>query len=125
MGARRLYSTVTWILSMQILTMGVVSVAIGVLAGWAEAKSALLGGVTAFLPNAYFAAKFGRVDKTKTTKQIVRSFYVGETIKIILTAALFFLIFQLPDIAFIPLFIGFVSVLMVFWFALLRRDVER
>jgi ATP synthase protein I len=105
----------------QILTAGVVSAVIMVLWGWLGAKSAFMGGLIAFLPNVYFASRFGFSDKTKTTKQIVRSFYIGETIKLILTAALFFLVFHLPNIMYLPLFIGFGSVLMVFWFALLKR----
>ncbi|MBS1211483.1 MAG: putative synthase protein, partial [Proteobacteria bacterium] len=87
-----------------------------------EAKSALLGGLVGFLPNAYFAVRFGRRDPTKTAKDVVRSFYLGESVKLLFTALLFVLVFQLPGILFMPLIIGFVSVIMVFWFALLLRS---
>jgi ATP synthase protein I len=89
-----------------------------------DARSALFGGLTAFLPNLYFAAKFGFSDANRTAKQVIRTFYLGETIKLTLTAVMFFIVFQLPDIRFIPLFTAFTSVLMVFWFALLVRGSD-
>jgi len=125
MGARKLFFAVKRVLLMQLLAIALIGGSTLAFFGWAEARSALFGGLIAFLPNAYFAAKFGFSDKTRTAREIVRSFYIGESIKIIITAGLFFLIFQLPNILFLPLFAGFISVLMVFWCALLMRDIER
>jgi ATP synthase protein I len=87
--------------------------------GPVSAKSSLIGGLVGFLPNVYFAIKFGRLDPKKSANEIVKSFYLGEATKLITTSLLFILVFQLPGIAFVPLFVGFVSVIMVFWFALL------
>ncbi|MDD5034981.1 MAG: ATP synthase subunit I, partial [Methylococcaceae bacterium] len=84
--------------------------------------SALLGGLIGFLPNVYFGMKFGRKDPSKSADEVVGAFYLGETIKLIVTALLFVLVFQLPGILFLPLFIGFGSVIAVFWFALLLRN---
>lgn len=89
--------------------------------GWLEARSAFLGGLAGFLPNAYFGYRIAR-SKGEGAQKIVRTFYAGESVKIIITAVLFFLILQLPDILFMPLFAGFVPVIMVFWFALLMRS---
>lgn len=124
MGVRRLFSAVRWVLLGQLLMIALVAVSMLALRGWPEAKSAMLGGSIAFLPNAYFAVQFGHFDNTRTANQIVRSFYLGETIKLILTAILFLFAFQLPGILFMPLFVGFASVLVVFWFALLVRKTE-
>lgn len=106
---------------MQLLAVALITLAVWALWGWIPARSAFLGGMTAFLPNAYFAVKFGSPDSTRTAKDIVKRFYYGETIKLITTAVLFIFIFQLPDIMFAPLFTGFGAVLAVFWFALLAR----
>lgn len=125
MGAKKLFFAVKRVLLMQLLAIALIGGFTLAFFGWLAARSALLGGLIAFLPNVYFAAKFGFSDKTRTAKDIVRSFYIGESIKIIITAGLFILIFQLPNILFVPLFAGFVSVLMVFWCALLMRDIER
>lgn len=119
MRGGRLFLTVRRVLQFQALTMVVVSALALLAGGAAEARSALLGGLVGFLPNAYFAVKFGRSDPGKSAKEVVRTFYLGESIKLIITALLFIFVFQLPGIVFMPLFIGFLSVIMVFWFALL------
>ncbi|CAL1240328.1 ATP synthase subunit I [Candidatus Methylocalor cossyra] len=120
----RLFYAIRWILRTQLLASGSIALLMLAFWGWPEARSAFLGGLAAFLPNIYFAIKFGRPHATRTAGQIVRSFYLGETIKLITTAAAFVLIFQLPEIKSIPLFIGFGSVLMVYWLALLLRVTE-
>ncbi|WP_022950172.1 ATP synthase subunit I [Methylohalobius crimeensis] len=106
------------ILYMQAAVLAVVF--LGVLAGfgWQAAKSAALGGMIALIPNAYFALRISR-SEGKSPRQVVRGFYLGEIVKLALTAALFFLVLRLPGIVFLPLFAGFVAVLGVFWFALL------
>lgn len=121
LGEASLFVAVRRILLFQALTAGAISAVTLVLIGVAEAKSVLAGGVAGFLPNVFFAAKFGRHDPKKSAQEVVRAFYVGEALKLVLTGALFVLIFQIPGISFMPLFIGFVSVIMVFWFALLLR----
>lgn len=55
--------------------------------------SALLGGMIAFLPNLYFAYKAFRYFGARSVKAIVQSFWSGEMGKLILTAALFALVF--------------------------------
>lgn len=86
--------------------------------GWSDARSALLGGLIGFVPNAYFAMKFGSANKTATAQHLVKVFYAGETTKLVLTALLFIVVFQLPDLRYVPLFCGFIAVLAVFWLAL-------
>jgi ATP synthase protein I len=124
MTAKKLLFAVKRVLLMQLFAIALIGGVTLAFFGWPVARSALFGGLIAFLPNVYFAAKFGISDKTRTAKDIVRSFYIGESIKIIITAGLFILIFQLPNILFLPLFAGFASVLVVFWCALLMRDIE-
>lgn len=87
--------------------------------GERAARSALLGGLIAFVPNVYFAMRVGVARYDKTAKEIVRSFYVGESVKLVLTALMFWAVLRLPDIAFMPLIATFVAVLAVFRFALL------
>lgn len=115
-----LHPVVRSVLRMQLMAIALLVTAFGLIQGWPEARSAGLGGCAAFLPNLAFAAILARADRT--AQQVVRSFYLGETIKLFLTALLFVFIFQLPNILFLPLFAGFVPTLMVFWFALLMRN---
>ena len=123
MGGKPLFPEVRWILRAQFLAIVLIASVAWAIGGWITARSALIGGAIAFLPNAFFAAKFGTANPENTAKDIVKLFYYGETLKLIITAVLFTLAFQLPDIRFAPLFIGFVSVLTVFWFALLARGL--
>jgi ATP synthase protein I len=119
-----MFPAVKRILRWQLWVMAVVgSVAMGI-GGWPAAGSALMGGVVGFIPNAYFAVRFGTALKTRTADQVVRAFYAGEATKLLITAALFLLVFQLPGVLYLPLFAGFLAVLAVFWFALLFIDSE-
>lgn len=89
--------------------------------GFAAAASAFLGGLLGFLPNVFFALKFGRFNPKNNPKKIVKNFYSGEAIKLISTALMFVLVFKIPGILVMPLFVGFVLVLTVSWFSLLLK----
>ena len=113
-------TTLVWILKAQIIVALIVAVIFGFLIGLESIQSVLLGGLTAFLPNAYFASRFARPTEGKTAKQILNRFYAGEAVKLALTAVLFFCVLQIPNIKLIPLMVGFMAALSVFWFALLK-----
>lgn len=112
-------STVTKILSYQILIIGFVSLGF-VVGGGQKALSSALGGLAAFVPNLYFALRVSQTE-TQEARKILRSFYIGESVKLLLTAALFIIIFHIPNIEIVPLLAGYISALSVFWFALLMR----
>jgi ATP synthase protein I len=114
------FSTVRKILNYQILIIIIITAGYAVAGGWQRALSPALGGAIAFIPNLYFAMRIHRV-AGQEAKKIVRSFYAGESGKLLLTAALFFVVFQIPNIQIIPLLAGFIAALSVFWFALLMR----
>lgn len=84
-------------------------------------KSAFYGGLVALIPNGYFAQKVNQ-HKDKKAEKIVRSFYVAESGKLVLTAILFALIFQDPKIDIMAVLIIYIATLTVFWFALLMRQ---
>jgi ATP synthase protein I len=112
-------STVAKILGYQVLIIAVVSLGFGVV-GWQKAFSATIGGFAALIPNLYFAFRVaGSVEQD--ARKILRSFYVGESVKLLLTVALFMLIFQIPNIEILPLMAAYVAALSVFWFALLMQ----
>lgn len=112
-------STVAKILGYQVLIIMAVSLGF-VVGGWQKALSSALGGLAAFIPNLYFALRVSGSAEQEARK-ILRSFYVGESVKLLLTAALFILIFQIPSIEILPLLAGYIAALSVFWFALLMR----
>jgi ATP synthase protein I len=121
LGGSSLFFAARRVIQFQALTIAAVSLLAFAVVGLAEAKSVLMGGMAAFLPNLYFAIKFGRHNPALSAREVVNAFYVGEGVKLALTALLFALIFQIPGVLVMPLFIGFIAAIMVFWFALLLR----
>lgn len=121
MGASDPFFAVGKVLLIQAGMLMVVPAIMLVFFGLLEARSALLGGLIGFVPNLYFAYRISAA-RGKSAKQIVRSLYAGESVKIMITAGLFVIVFQIPNILFLPLFLGFLSVLLVFWFALLFSE---
>lgn len=119
MTARK-YSTVVKILSYQILIILIVTAGFAVTGGGQQALSAILGGMAAFVPNLYFALRIRR-SAGQEPRKIVNAFYAGESGKLLLTAALFIMIFQVSNIHILPLLAGYIVALSVFWFALLMR----
>lgn len=119
MAARR-SSTVVKILKYQFLTVMVITTCFMVEGGWQQGLSPALGGVAAFIPNVYFALRIYRATGQEARK-VINSFYAGEFGKLLLTVALFMIIFQIPNIKILPLLAGYIAALSVFWFALLMR----
>lgn len=75
------------------------------------AKSALLGGLTCALPNAYFIWRAFRYSGARSSVQIVQSFYQGESWKFVLTALSFAVIFQrVEPLNVLALFAAFITV---------------
>jgi ATP synthase protein I len=81
------------------------------------AYSAVLGGLVAIIPNAFFAAKLFKYQGARAARQIVSSFYKGEALKIILSMLLFTLVFVFCKITPLAFFASYVLVLMTHWFA--------
>jgi ATP synthase protein I len=119
-----LFNVVRRVIELQSLTVLVVYALTWVLVGSQQSVSALLGGLVGLLPNMLFAVLFGRKEPGKTATQVVRAFYFGEALKLLLTALLFVIVFHLPGISALPLFIAFVAVTVVFWFSLLLSNYQ-
>jgi ATP synthase protein I len=118
--ADRNLSTVSKILLYQVLIIIIMTAGFAVAVGKMAALSAAMGGAAAFFPNLFFAYKIKKATGQEARK-IVVSFYTGEAGKLVLTAAFFVLIFQIPNIELVPLLVGYLAALSVFWFALLMR----
>lgn len=117
-----MFIAVKRLLTMQMLMITTVTLLAWGLGDTRDAQSAFAGALVGFLPNLYFGLKVGRRDPSKNAKKILHAFYLGESIKLILSALLFVLVFHLPGITFLPLFAGFMAVTGVFWVALLLTN---
>lgn len=118
MASHKAGMTVTRVLAIQAaLTLCIATAALA-LAGTKAGYSALIGGGINFLTTAYFARRVFTAGPGSTAKRMVRAFYVGEVIKIVLTVALFTVVFLWLDVAFLPLFLAYVVTMLAFWIAL-------
>lgn len=117
MAVENQFSTVGKVLYAQSIVTTLVAFCFLWIGGWQYAISPLMGCGIALLPNLYFAYKI-YLARNKAAQGIVSAFYAGETIKLILTAALFAMVLQVPSVNFYTLLAGYVAVLSVFWFAL-------
>ena len=81
------------------------------------AKSAALGGLVHVLPSWLFAHKLFRYAGAQQAKQILKSLYLGEAIKLILTLVLFAMVFIYIKIDAVAFFLTFLLIQTVFWIA--------
>lgn len=91
--------------------------------GTNAALSAAAGGLASLIPNLYFASRTFRYSGARSAQKIVRSFYSGEAVKLILTALIFALCFKyLKTLNVAALFGGFIMVQLVVWITPLLAD---
>lgn len=79
--------------------------------------SVLYGGIACILPNLYFAYRFFSRKHTKRPGQIVVSFYLGEFVKMIVSALIIVLAVLYGHAWLLPTVIGYFVANSVFWFA--------
>lgn len=115
------FPVVRWVLLSQAGVLVFAGLIVWSVSGFDNAISAWLGGLIAWLPNMFFSIRFGIRKDRRTAREVVRAFYLGETVKLFLTAGLFAVAFQWQGLKPLPLFGGFILTLMVSWFALLAR----
>lgn len=108
------------IISSQFLAVIMVTAGGFVVLDWIGAYSSLLGGLICAIPNAYFTLRAFRYRGAMATRQIVKDFYIGEAVKILLICAGFTLVFASVDpLNAAALFIGFVLVYLAGLIALI------
>ena len=81
------------IIAGQFAVVGLVTAGAWVLLDWTSTYSVLLGGLICAVPNAYFSLRAFRHRGASSASRIVRDFYFGEAIKLLMAAAGFALTF--------------------------------
>ena len=122
MAVGKPFSSVVRVLYAQVLMTALVASGFLLIGGWKNAVSPSLGGIVAIVPNLYFAGRL-YLARHKDAQGIVNAFYKGETVKLLLTVALFAIALQTSSVNFLTLLLGYAAVLSVFWFALLSERV--
>lgn len=102
---------------MQAAVAGGVSVLFFVVWGAQYGVSALAGGSVAVLPNFVFATLAFSHSGASSSGKVLKTFYWGEAVKLLLTIALFSLVFINLKVVFMPLFVCYTLALTVHWTA--------
>ncbi len=93
--------------------------------GFVPAYSALLGGLTCVIPNAFLALRLVVPRRDPGPGALVRAAYIGELGKLALTVIMFSIVFTLVrPLAGWPLFAGFTGAQLVTFAGFLMRDEE-
>jgi ATP synthase protein I len=87
--------------------------------GGARGMSALAGVMCGVIPSYYFAVRLFRPRPDASAERALRSIYLGEMLKILLTAALFVIAVVALNAEFLPLIIGYGGTVVGSWLALL------
>ena len=94
--------------------------AAGVVAGDSRASySVLTGTLCGALPNFYLALKMFSQSIDASAEQMLRTIYLGESLKILFAVALFAVAIAKLDVSVPYLLIGYLGTVVVQWFALL------
>jgi ATP synthase protein I len=101
---------------LQALVVAAIALGFGV-SSWARAFSALLGGAACVLPGFYFARHLFATVHARAAKKIIKVFFLGEIIKLALSAGLIVLILLLVPVSLVPLIVGFAGAQFGFWLA--------
>ena len=115
-----MHPDVRWVLSRQGYVTLCITVAAGLICGMNAAVSALMGGGIGILGAFVYAWRAMRGNETDPSK-LYRAQMLGETYKFAVVLGGFALVFLgYKDLAALPLFLGFVLTVVVYWMALLK-----
>lgn len=82
------------------------------------ALSAFLGGAACVIPNFFFARYLFSTTSARAAKKIIKAFFLGELVKLALSAVLIVLVLLfVPVISLVPLIVGFAGAQFGFWLA--------
>ena len=116
---------VATILLVQLGTSVVLALLFWGIGGRIAGYSALLGGLTCVIPNAFLALRLVVPRRDPGAHGLLRAAYIGELGKIALTVLMFSLVFTLVrPISAMPLFTGFIGATLVTFSGFLMRDRE-
>jgi len=102
----------------QLVMTGFVAAIAGWLGGSDVAVSAAMGGSIGIVAGLYQALRMFRVDASKDPDGFLRSVYVGEAVKILLTVALMIAAIRVLQVEMLPFMLGYIAIYVVYWMAL-------
>lgn len=106
----------TRFLQLQLVVVLIIAMMIGLTWSVSAGVSALFGGLLVWVPSIVLAIVVFARRSYRDPKKIVSAFYIGETIKITLTALLLIILLQLYAVNLIALLIGMIAVYVTYLF---------
>ena len=103
----------------QSVAMIIVATIVMIFASVHAGYSVFIGGLVCILPNAYFASRVFRHEGARAARKILRSFYIGEAVKLLLTALFFGVALVVLNVQPLALFGGY----LVAWFSLIIAEI--
>jgi len=93
----------------QVIITVFMSISIGLVWGQLAAESVVFGGLLAIIPNIFFVLYF-------FTRTKMSACYIGEALKIILTALLLILVLHIFNVQLAPLLLGLLGTYVAYFF---------
>jgi ATP synthase protein I len=116
-GIKRLFK-------LQLIVMFVLVTASACFCGMLAGKSALAACLVFLIPNMVFARNIFKYKGASSAKQIVRAFYKGESLKLVLSIILFSLVFKFFHLIPLVFFAVYITMQFLIWLApLIFRNI--
>lgn len=106
-----------WFFTVQLVVSAIFSLAFYLFASFHAAVSAFLGGCVSCVPGVLFASILFKHKGARNSAKIAKAFYLGEVLKLLVSGALFTLIFNLIDVHALAFFLTFIFVQALYWCA--------
>src|SRR3990167_6986381 len=97
-----------------IVILAVLAIAVS---GVANGLALFAGGMAYGLPNLFFVWRVFRFAGAHQMTQFMASFFIGELLKLILSAMLFLMIVKTLPVSLLSMLIGFIGAIVSFWIA--------
>lgn len=104
------------ILVTQVIISAVVAM-VFLLFGTMAAASSVIGGLVAVIPNGVFVLITHRHGGAQSAKKIINTFYIGEALKMLLTAGMFAAAFIFFPVEILPLMLTFILCMLAYFIA--------
>lgn len=105
------------IVLLQLTGVAAISLLSLILAGKTSGFSALLGGLAYGLPNLVFVWRVFKFSGASQMVQFMAAFFIGEMLKLALSAILFLLIVKYLPISLLSVLVGYIAGIVSFWIA--------
>lgn len=92
-----------------------------IIKGKTSSFSILMGGLAYVLPNLIFVWRVFRYTGAQQMVKFMAAFFVGEMLKLIISAILFLLIVKYLPVSLLSVLAGFIGAIVAFWIVCIRQ----